>query len=203
MTPSPLTASELNTLNSFIPADFASFKAAYLADPLNSPAVQYYQYLSDEGFNYGTLALGVVRNDSLYGQIANNYSESVASANGIVFSVGSDNWLEMQYNLMSNDFSIRDNNGGNVVNGLEQITTHSNAFNTVSLPPETFTAYNYLNLSDNPDASWAGLTAAPGSIAWMLSHAEFIKSGTPNISTIQGASAFQDKAIWLGHFWLD
>lgn len=62
-----LSTLELIELNAIIPLDFASFKTAYQLDSSNSPAVEYYQYLSDKGFNYGELALGVVRNDTIYG----------------------------------------------------------------------------------------------------------------------------------------
>lgn len=127
-----LNSTELGELNAFIPNDFENFTTA--------DAIAYYSYLEGKGFTYGTLALGVVENNTVRGQIANNYAESVAAAHGIDFSVGSEDWKKMQWNLMQNDWDARNTLGGAELGWSGYNDAHADAFGDVGLPANTWTA---------------------------------------------------------------
>lgn len=51
-----LNTTELSELEALLPVDFNSFT--------KQDAINYYSYLSGKGFTYGTLALGVVQNNT-------------------------------------------------------------------------------------------------------------------------------------------
>lgn len=98
--PDNLTSTELTALGALIPGTLQEFIDDYNTDPDNSPAVQYYDYLLDRGFtSYPALAKDVACDSSAMGEFANNFLDNVADESGEDFSVGSNDWLEFQWEL--------------------------------------------------------------------------------------------------------
>ena len=144
----PIDTTELANLAG---VTFDEFKSSYSSG--HNVATDYYNELALQGSitgnqnteDYGNLAGGVTTNSGLNGKIANGYSESVAYDKGIDFSIGSDNWLRMQYELMRNDYGAREasvvNGGSGELDYKQTNEIHADAFKAVGLPPETFTLY--------------------------------------------------------------
>lgn len=150
-----LTTQELAELNALAPTDPSTFTA--------QEAISYYTYLSGKGFTYGALALGVVQNNTVQGGFANAFAESVANSHDVDFSVGSQAWLRVQYNLIVGDNAVRQTNGGVELTAEQQNNNHTLAFADVGLPPETWTAHVPLqHAGEGRDALWAELLAKKG-----------------------------------------
>lgn len=64
----------------------------------------YYGLIRDSGDNYGTMALGVVRDDDLSGIVARDYAESVAAQAGVT----NIDWNAVSLGLMRQDFVARE-----------------------------------------------------------------------------------------------
>jgi len=52
----------------------------------NGDRTAYYGLLAAKGYDYGRLALGVVQNDILSGQVGNAYAALVAQENGVALT---------------------------------------------------------------------------------------------------------------------
>lgn len=128
--------------------DLEAIKTVSLENFTTQDAIDYYTFLEGKGFAYGTLALGVVEDNAARGRIANAYAESKAAAEGIDFSVGSEAWKEMQWNLIQNDWQRRSDNNGADLTWQQYEAAHTAAFDAVSLPPDTWTAYTPLTQSN-------------------------------------------------------
>src|SRR3546814_3706869 len=94
-----LSQQEIAELDALRPTDLQTFTT--------QDAIDYYTYLEGKGFDYATLALAVVQDATGRGAAANAYSSSVASSEGINFSVGGGNWKEVQYELIHGDWTRR------------------------------------------------------------------------------------------------
>lgn len=147
-----LTSTELTELQALIPSDVNAFKTAYdnwVSDPnaYDNPAAEYYQYLAGKGFDYGTLAMQVAINDQTkaFGQIANYYAASYAESQNpsIDLSVGSDDWLTVQWTLMNQDWAFRDDNTGSELTYTQQEDAHEAAFAEVGLKVFCFQVQGY------------------------------------------------------------
>lgn len=154
-----LSQAERDELAELIPEDVENFTA--------EDAVAYYSYLAGKGFDYGTLALGVVQDNTARGRVANNYAELAAECQGKDFSVGSPDWKAMQWNLMQNDLAFRNQNAGSDLTRGQYTTAHAEALQDVGLPPETWTAYDPLEIiaKQSPaaaDAAWEDLASDTG-----------------------------------------
>jgi len=146
-----MTAINTTTLASIADISLEDFITAYHND--DPIAAAYYSELASQGAsvgntniqNYAALAEGVVNNDTVAGQLANAYSESVAAGQSVDLSVGSDAWLTVQYHLMQNDLARRQTliaaSGTGELDYQDTNNIHTAAFDQVDLPSETFTLY--------------------------------------------------------------
>ncbi|MGR3608641.1 MAG: hypothetical protein ACU0BN_07250 [Sulfitobacter sp.] len=66
---------------------------------------QYYRYLEERGYQYGGLAGGVVREDSVSGRIANAFLAETAAQSGSAINLSDS--LRISYDLMVADFEAR------------------------------------------------------------------------------------------------
>ena len=66
----------------------------------------YYSYLEERGYQYGGIAGGVVREDSLPGRIANAFLAESAAQSGNTINLGTS--LKISYDLMKADFEARE-----------------------------------------------------------------------------------------------
>ena len=78
-TPQALTQVDINTLQSYIDAGTVS------------GAIDYYTYLSNKGYDYATLALGMVQDNTPSGSTARDYAEKVGKITGTNINVTSFN----------------------------------------------------------------------------------------------------------------
>lgn len=65
----------------------------------------YYSYLEERGYQYGGLAGGVVREDSLSGRIANAFMAETAAQSGNAINLSTSR--EISYDLMVADLNAR------------------------------------------------------------------------------------------------
>lgn len=72
--------------------------------------VAYYSQLADWGYEYGSLALGVVNNDTLAGRIANEYFTRVSERENA--NLNADELVQISLRLMQEDFIARERSGG-------------------------------------------------------------------------------------------
>lgn len=115
-----MTAIDTTNLEAIANVSFEDFKAAWTTGNTtgNDVASRYYRELKNQGtatgqtgtVNYAELAKDVAANAGVNGVIANEFSQVVAEKNGVDFSVGSDNWLRMQWRLMQADSRKRKEN---------------------------------------------------------------------------------------------
>lgn len=181
-----MTAIDLTTLSAIADLSLAEFKDKY--EEGDTVAGRYYDELARQGSNtgntdiesYGERAADVTRDEGFQGKMANRYSEHAASEQGVDFTVGSDAWLKMQYELMLLDLATREAKilAGETGN-LDRTDTdqiHTLAFQEVNLAPETFTTHIPLEQTEKNEGETAADTlwqeAASG--AGVL---EFIKDG--------------------------
>ncbi len=144
-------AIDTSGLSSIANVTLEQFKNQYKSG--HNVAAAYYAELATQGTatgnsnitNYAILAESVTTNSGSNGQMANAYSESVASDSGVTFPVGSDAWLKMQYELIQNDLAARNFaiSRGEIgeLNYEQTNNIHTKAFSDVGLPPETYTLY--------------------------------------------------------------
>ena len=139
---------------------FEDFKALHLQS--QNRADVYYRTLKEEAekaglqhvVDYAELAGNVVNNSKLSGVLANNFAEVIATKNNIDFSVGSDNYLRMQYELMQADIALRTNSAETLTGELDFNQTnhmHETALGKIGLPPEAFSLYTPLNILGKHD----------------------------------------------------
>jgi len=149
-------------LRNTYPKDFEDFVNEYRNG--GNPAADYYsllrQQLIDRGLNdeadYANTARNVTLDEGLDGKFANDFSETVASDYGVDFEVGSDNWLQMQFDLLNNDLFQRQNNSiDGSLDVLQKNEIHKNAFEPLGLPAKAFSAFTPTNTlaETNPDAA--------------------------------------------------
>lgn len=109
--------------------------------------------------NYAKLAKDVTTNTGVNGKLANEYSAAAAARDSVSFSVGSSDWLEVQFELMQRDLTARQDEVTAGKSGeldyAETNTIHSLAFDSVDLPPETYTLYTPTNELGNADPALA------------------------------------------------
>ena len=145
----------LTTLSSIAGITFTQFKTDY--NNGTNRASLYYTELSSQGTaisnsnisNYAELAKSVTANTGTNGKTANAYSAIVADENSVDLSVGSDDWLRVQFELMQADLAERTNeislgNSGEL-NYENTNDIHEIAFDAVGLPPETYTLFTPTN----------------------------------------------------------
>ncbi|MCB1783391.1 MAG: type I secretion C-terminal target domain-containing protein [Alphaproteobacteria bacterium] len=143
------------TLSSIAGVTFQDFVNSYNSG--NNVASSYYNELASQGAstgntsveNYGKLARDVTTNNGPNGKMGNAYSAAVADDSNIDFSVGSNNWLRMQYELMQNDLVARQDSiqqgGTGELDYSQTNQIHTDAFGDVGLGPEAFTLYTPTN----------------------------------------------------------
>ena len=169
-----LTSAQLATAATYLHANYA-----------DSDIAGYYTYLASLGVSYGTLALGVVQNNTAEGEVANAYAASVALSSGIDMSVGSDIWKQAVFNIASGDLAVRNFNSGADLTWEQYDTVHTAAYDPLGLPAETWTAHTPLQNLNTEDpalatAEWNGIlsgTNSPTDIfldGWSLSAAGMI-----------------------------
>jgi len=130
---------------------FEDFVEAYNSG--NSVAAAYYAELYQQGQNsgnahiedYANTALAVVNNDGAVGFFANTYSQISASHHAISFSVGNQNWLQMQYQLMQYDLSFRQGTVSGELNYEQTNIIHDLAFQSVGLDGSSYSLYTPLS----------------------------------------------------------
>ena len=123
-------------------------------------AIGYYGRLSELGYVYGDLALGVVLNDRALGKVARSFTEAVAIDKAGVTLSGED-WGNISLQLMGQDFAAReaqfyqDPSSPIPVDVIRDY--HTQVFAQFSLPPEAWTAFAPTTLAGaaNEDAVWA------------------------------------------------
>jgi Ca2+-binding RTX toxin-like protein len=149
---------DLTELEQIANVDFDTFRAFDQNPNLQNIAADYYEQLrleaSNAGLlhveNYARLAESVVNETTVNGIFANNYTSVIAAKNQIDFSAGSDNRLQMQFELMKEDLRLRkleleaDKTGE--LNFQETILMHERALSTINLPPEAFSLYTPFSL---------------------------------------------------------
>lgn len=170
-----MTAINLTTLQSIQDLSLEDFKAAHAVG--NNVAVTYYNELASQGTstgnsnitNYAALAKDVAGNSGITGVYANAYSKAVADDHSVNFTVGSDDWLKMQFELMRADYATRADNVANSGTGEldygETNANHAAAFDAVGLPPESYSLYTPLETTGEGDPAKAQemfLQALPG-----------------------------------------
>lgn len=162
----------------------------------NQDAIDYYTTLSNAGFKYGELALGVVRNDVGAGKFANAFAKSVADDKDIDFSVGSANWIKMQGNLIKQDYLARDGNFSQELSWKIHDANHTIAFQSVGLGAETWTVHAPLTYSDPAaaDAAWVSFLDEDGFMEhWAVDGVQTF------INTLGNQNDIESQAIWRYH----
>lgn len=147
--PSPLSQAQLDELATFVTA---------------GNRIGYWQTLADWGFTYANLALGVVLNDSLNGEIANSFAAEGASDASVTMTAN--DWAEVGQEIMAADLAARVNLHTSSPNtadlSVSQIRDyHTAVFGNFNLPPETWTAYapTIVVGPDEEDELWADMLA--------------------------------------------
>src|SRR5581483_11416030 len=150
------------TLGNITNVTLQQFKDAYGLG--NNIATTYYNELHNEAVsssltnvaNYASLASLVTSDSGAWGEYANRYSADFAGLYGKNFAVGSDDWLEMQYNLMKNDLvARRDTSVIGELNADQTNTMHASALGSVGLEPQAFSLYEPLTLIADKEGSGA------------------------------------------------
>lgn len=155
---------ETSNLENLANLCFEEFKALHLQS--QNRADIYYRTLKQEAekaslqhvVDYAELAGNVVNNSNLGVVLANKFTEVVATKNNIDFSVGSDHYLQMQYELMQADIALRTNPAETLTGELDFNQTnhiHETALGKIGLPPEAFPLYTPLNILDEHDSERA------------------------------------------------
>lgn len=112
----------------------------------------YWSYLAGKDAPYGDLALGVVTNDPLSGQMASYYMAG--------FGVSPQQAAVIGHELMMEDLKYRENelkaNRSGELTWRQILDYHVDVLERNALPPEAWTAYIPLTLSSDPAATWAG-----------------------------------------------
>ena len=154
--PKPLTATEMGQLQRLAERD----------DP--DARIDYYQFLADRGYAYGMLALGVARNDTVFGRTANNYMKDYAEDEGKPIGLMSE--YVIGRDLMQADFEARKalwaQNPKQVLKlRVRDIRNyHSRVYARYGLPPEAWTAYVPTKLAGHEyeEALWNGMLSLAG-----------------------------------------
>jgi hypothetical protein len=195
-----LSPSELAELEALKPTSLGTFTT--------QQAIDYYTYLANKGFDYGTLALGVVQNNTARGKTANAYAQAVANDYEIDFSVGSANWKTMQYNLILNDWTARNNNGGAELSWSTYDSIHADAFDQVGLPAHTFTTHTPLNKANEAvsglgQLAWDDFVTQEGFLDNYFEDGMFLVNAGLLVSPNQSWTDFQrdyaDMVRWYGN----
>jgi hypothetical protein len=133
------------------PQPLSSSDITYLRDRANSGTIQgivdYYQRLSDRGYAYGDLAIGVVLDNTASGSVARDYAENIGRLTGTNPDITSAEWEQISIALAEADFvarEIRFNNGDTTpeltVDDYQRY--HEDVFFDIAqLPKEAWTAY--------------------------------------------------------------
>ncbi len=130
---------------------------------------QYYSLLASWGYDYGKLALGVVRDNGPSGTAANAYARSVAKAQGKSFTSGQ--WADFSAYLMELDLEARlalPIDSADDLSWVQQRENHRQAFrDKLGLPISAWTAYIPLQLAALPggvgaDALWQQMLSSQG-----------------------------------------
>jgi Ca2+-binding RTX toxin-like protein len=141
---------------------FAQFKVAHQTG--NSIAIQYYATLRTQAQQtpglanvslYATQAIEVVGNAGVRGRFANYFSAAEAQESGINFAVGSDNWLQMQYTLMTADLAARQVSITGELNYAKTVDIHDFAFDSVNLDGHAFSMHEPLRIIAKYDTALA------------------------------------------------
>jgi Ca2+-binding RTX toxin-like protein len=195
-----LSPTELAELEALKPTSLGTFTTQH--------AIDYYTYLANKGFDYGTLALGVVQNNTARGKTANAYAQAVANDYELDFSVGSANWKTMQYNLILNDWTARNNNGGAELSWSTYDSIHADAFDQVGLPAHTFTTHTPLNkvneaVSGLGQLAWDDFVTQDGFLDNYFEDGMFLVNAGLLVSPNQSWADFQrdyaDMVRWYGN----
>lgn len=129
--------------------------------------IAYYETLRSWNFTYGGLALGVVLNDTVAGSTANQFMQNRAIADG--WDPSPDDWAQIGITLMQLDFIERQEANGAVLEVVDILDYHAQAFAAVSnLSPDvtrfwwapTFDIDTYLDDEDKQEAwlTWYNTT---------------------------------------------
>lgn len=129
----------------------------------------YYTFLANKGDGYALMALGVVNNDSIAGQVANAYARSVTSQfdPAMTDAQWSSKWLSISNGLMAADFALRQqrhvsSSSDYTLNYQEIQLYHNTVFTANGVPKEAWTAEIVLENHPNPQVWWAGQIAQGG-----------------------------------------
>lgn len=60
---------------------------AYASGNDNQSRINYWSYLAVKDYQYGKLALGVVKNNTLYGATANHFLKNSAESSGVTWTI--------------------------------------------------------------------------------------------------------------------
>ena len=115
---------------------------------------QFYSYLNSLGDSYSRLALEITTNDntSWQGQIATNFAN--ANSANIDISYGSNNWIELNFDLAQRHIQTYVENSG-VAPQWDQIQEyHNEEYAIVGLAPDDWFPNRFLNDSADPAARW-------------------------------------------------
>ncbi|RED52172.1 hypothetical protein [Aestuariispira insulae] len=158
--PEPLTVSEMGFLQ----------KLAESKDP--NARVHYYQFLSDKGYAYGAMALGVARNDTVLGRTANNFMKDFAVDMGKPVSALRERAIGRD--LMRADFEARKALWEQDPKAVIKLKVrdirdyHSRIFKNHGLAPEAWTAYLPTKLAghEGEEALWQEMLSNARGDAW-------------------------------------
>lgn len=132
--------------------------AAYLSDTNYTEAERvqnFYNYLSSNGEPYGDLGEAVSLNNSWQGEIANNFAYQGAKNNGGGFEHGSNEWVDLNYQLALRHYAAYDDNSGATPTRTQIQTYHNEEYVFAGLDADDWLPNKLLNDSADPDALWA------------------------------------------------
>ena len=130
--------------------------AAKDADMTVNDVIRYYEILKKAGSVYAAQALSVVIEGNPYhprysqyttiqGKFGNAFSWASAYHQGVSFHIGGEAWRTMQRNLLKMDWNIRKDNPDQELTRVQIEDNHSQAFESVGLPPAVFTTKTLLS----------------------------------------------------------
>lgn len=155
---SNLTTVQLNELQAYVTAGNRLSYWTKLAQ---------FQAAQGQDNRYALMALGVAADNTMAGEIANEYMRYIAVREGRPLSAQDE--YDIGRSIMTDDFFLRQNSGGANLNVNDIRDYHTDAFAAKSLPPETWTAYQVLEVLG--DAFWTTLLNADSQADWIYTSA--------------------------------
>jgi len=120
----------------------------------NEGVEAFYEFLFENGEDYGRLALGVTKNNTWQGQLANGFAASAAEHNDRDLSFGSPDWIAINEILAGAHIATYVTNGG-VEPSWDQIQNyHNTIYEGFGLPLDAWFPNRMLDNSDDPADLW-------------------------------------------------